>query len=82
MTITIAENVAKRAGLTEADILLRIALELFKEEKVTLGQAAQIAEMHQALFQKELAKRKIPIHYGLQELENDMRTINRLNANR
>jgi predicted HTH domain antitoxin len=79
MTITIPEQVVRRAKLVEADILLRIAIELFKDEKVTLGQGSQIAKMHQAQFQKELAKRKVPIHYGVEEFEKDLETLAKLN---
>ena len=55
--------------------MLYVALELFKEERVTLAQASEIAGLHQIQFQKELAKRRIPLHYGLEELEQDIKTL-------
>ena len=75
MTIEISDTIAKRAKLTSQDILLRVAILLFAEEKVTLGQAAEIAGIPQFLFQKELGKRKIPIHYGMEEYKHDLETI-------
>lgn len=79
MTISIPDTITQRVGLTEEEILLRIAVELFREERITLGQASEIANLHQAEFQKELARRQIPIHYGIEELEADLTTIDRLN---
>ncbi len=75
MTIEISDTIAKKAKLTSQDILLRVAILLFIEEEVTLAQAAQLAGMHQIQFQKELAKRKIPIHYGEEEYLRDLKTI-------
>jgi predicted HTH domain antitoxin len=75
MTIEIADSIAQRAKITSQDILLRVAILLFVEEKVTIGQAAEIAGMPLFLFQKELGKRKIPIHYGMQEYKQDLKTI-------
>jgi predicted HTH domain antitoxin len=78
MTIEIPDAVVGRAQLSRQDILLSIAILLFAEEKVTLGQAAQIAGMPQFLFQKELANRKIPIHYGAEEYQRDLETISKM----
>jgi predicted HTH domain antitoxin len=75
MTIEIPDAIAKKANITSQDILLRVAILLFAEEKITLGQAALIAGMHQIQFQKELAKRKIPVHYGEEEYRRDLETI-------
>jgi len=54
---------------------VEIAVLLFKEDKLTLGQAARFAGMPQPHFQHLLGRRKIPLHYGVEELEEDLRTI-------
>jgi predicted HTH domain antitoxin len=51
---------------------LHLAIGLFVSEEATLGQAAQTAGMSQAEFLKELGRRRIPIHYGREELEADL----------
>ena len=53
---------------------------LFVSEETTLGQAAQIAGMSQADFLRELGQRRIPIHYGSEELAADLRTVESLAA--
>ena len=51
---------------------LHLAIGLFVSDEATLGQAAQTAGMSQAEFLKELGKRRLPIHYGSEELEADL----------
>ena len=75
MTIEISDNLLKRAGLNEEAVRLRLAILLFQEELLTLGQASELAGMHQMLFQKELAKREITIHYDIEDFEKDWETI-------
>jgi hypothetical protein len=47
-------------------------------EKVTLGQAARMAGLAQADFLRELGKRRIPIHYGAEELAEDLKVVDAL----
>jgi len=48
---------------------------MFVTEEATLGQAAEIAGLTQAAFLKELGRRRIPLHYGPQELSEDLRAV-------
>ncbi len=75
MTITIPDSVLRRTGLTEAQIKLEVALALFQTEALTLAQAATVAGLHRMQFQEELAKREIPLHYGIDELKEDVKTL-------
>ena len=61
--------------LTPRDAALHLALGLFMDEQATLGQAAEIADMTQAEFLRELGRRRIPIHYGAAELAEDLKTV-------
>jgi predicted HTH domain antitoxin len=76
MIVEIPDQIIKQSGLSAEEILLKVALVLFQEEKLTLGQASRLAGLHQFEFQKELAKRGIPVHYGQEDFENDLRTVN------
>lgn len=77
MIIEISDKILHKTGLTPEEIRLRLAILLFQEERMTLVQASKLAGLHQIQFQKELAKRDIPIHYGMKELQRDMETIKR-----
>ncbi|MBK9013315.1 MAG: UPF0175 family protein [Saprospiraceae bacterium] len=76
MVITVPDSVVKSSGLTEAQVRLGVAISLFQMEIFTLAQAAKVAGLHRVQFQEELAMRKIPVHYGIEELEEDMKTLN------
>lgn len=79
MIINISEDISRKIGLQEEELVLEIAILLFKQERLTLGQASKLAGKHQSEFQKELGRRKIPIHYGETELLNDIETMRKIN---
>ena len=78
MPLTLSDQLLRQTGLTESDLKLLLGIQLFEEERLTLGQTSQLAGLHQIQMQRELAKRDIPIHYGEQEFRRDMETIERL----
>ena len=80
MTITLPAELEKQISREEA--ALYFAVGLFAGEKVTLGQAASIAGISQPALMQELAKRKIPLHYGMEELEQDIATVKKLAESR
>ena len=75
MIIELPDAILLKAQTTEKTVRLHVAIALFKEELLTLGQAALVAELPQLIFQQELGKRKIPVHYGVEELLEDLEHI-------
>lgn len=75
MSITISDDIVASSGLTEEELRRELAVALFQVERLTLGQAAKLADQTQLEFQKALASRRISIHYGPQELDDDVRTL-------
>ena len=78
MPVTITDSVLAEAHLTEAELRRELAVALFREERLTLGQACSLADMDQLAFQSILADRQIPVHYGIEELREDLLTIDAL----
>jgi predicted HTH domain antitoxin len=74
MAVTISDEVLTAAHISEPELKRELALALFQQERLTLGQASQLAEMTQLAFQGLLADRQIPIHYGVEEFREDIRT--------
>jgi predicted HTH domain antitoxin len=64
--------------MSEAELKQEIAVMLFQKEKLTLGQASNLAEMNQFQFQNLLASRQIPLHYDLEDLDADLKTLRKL----
>ena len=73
MQLTLPESV--EATLSSQAAALHLAIGLFVTEEVTLGQAGEIAGISQTAFLKELGARRIPLHYGGDELAEDLRTV-------
>jgi predicted HTH domain antitoxin len=72
--LTLPKPLADR--LSNQDAALHLAIGLFVTEEATLGQAAEVACMSQSSFLRELGRRRIPIHYGAEELAADLETVN------
>jgi predicted HTH domain antitoxin len=75
MSIIIPDDVLHSARLTEAEIRQELAVALFQKEKLSLGQASELAQMSAADFQHLLAARRISLHYDVGDLEADVATL-------
>lgn len=75
MVIEIHDELLRGLELTETQALLDVAIGLFTERRVTLGRAAEISRLTQSDFQHELGRRGIPIHYDVEDLRADLRTL-------
>jgi predicted HTH domain antitoxin len=73
MQLTLPDPVESK--LSPKDAALYLAIGMFVTEEATLGQAAEIAGLTQTAFLKELGRRRIPIHYGPQELAEDLHAV-------
>ena len=62
----------------EDELRLLAALELYREGRVSLGKAAEIAGLSLREFLYELRIRGIPLNYDLEELEEDLKVVNEL----
>ena len=78
MPVTIPDEVLTAAHISELELKRELALTLFQQERLTLAQASLLAEMGQLEFQALLADRRIPIHYGIEEFHQDLRTLRQM----
>jgi len=78
MPLTIPDDVLAAAHITELELKRELALTLFQQERLTLGRASSLAGMSQQEFQRLLADRRIPIHYGVEEFKQDLETLRQM----
>jgi predicted HTH domain antitoxin len=78
MLLTLPDNLEAR--LSPQSTALHLAIGLFVSDESTLGQAAQVAGLSQTDFLRELGQRRIPIHYGGEELAADLQAVDALAA--
>ena len=74
-----AANLEQRNLSQEAARLL--ALELYREDKVSLGRAAELCQTQLAAFMDFAAKHGVPpLRYSFEDLEEERQTADRLKA--
>ncbi len=78
MSVVISDEILRAARMSHDELLLEIAVMLFEKEKVTLAQAARLSGMNRFQFQHLLSSRGIPVHYGIKEFEEDLKTLRKL----
>lgn len=78
MSVVIPDEVLLAARMSADELRLDVAVMLFEHEKLTIGQAARLAEISQVDFQHVLAGRGIGPHYDVAELQEDIETLRHL----
>ncbi|MDJ0800858.1 MAG: UPF0175 family protein [Calothrix sp. MO_167.B12] len=78
MSITIPDEILMATRMTETEMKQEIAVMLFQKEKLTLAQASRLAGMNSITFQHLLASRQIPVHYDVEDLEQDIQNLRKM----
>jgi predicted HTH domain antitoxin len=78
MSIVIPDEILAATRMTEAEMRQEIAVMLFQKEKLTLAQASRFAGRHRIAFQHLLASRHIPMHYGVDDFEQDIENLRQM----
>jgi len=78
MAVIISDEVLHASRMTEDELLHEVAVLLYQQQKLSLGQASQLAHMSRMQFQHLLASRQIAIHYDIVDLETDLKTLQAL----
>jgi predicted HTH domain antitoxin len=76
--VTIPDEVLAAAHLSEPELKQDLAIALFQRENLTLAQASALAGVGQLAFQRLLASRRIPIHYGPIDFSADLDTLRQM----
>ena len=78
MALVMPDDLVRASGLTEDELRLELAVTLYRENRLTLGQAARLAGMPQDAMLGVLAKRQVPVHHGVEDLLQDVANLKRL----
>jgi len=82
MTVEIPAELVSAAGLNTSDLSAEtarlLALGLFREDKVSLGRAAELCQIPVERFMEFAASHGVPLHYGEVELQEDRQILERL----
>lgn len=85
VNVALPSALLKAAGLEEKNLSQEaarlLALELYREDKVSLGRAAELCQTPLATFMDFVAKHGVPpLRYSFEELEEERRSTDRLGA--
>lgn len=74
-SVTVPGELLAAAGLSEEQMAVELALELYRREKVSMGYAVDLARTDYVSFWRLMASRDIHIHYDVEDLEQDLATV-------
>ena len=61
------------------ELKLLSAIELYREHKISMGKAAEFAQLDKFIFQQELSSREIPvIDYNIDEIKAESETLSNI----
>ena len=78
VVIEVPENLRIPPGELEERLRIELALRLYEKGIASLGQARRIAGLSKWDFLELLAKEGIPVHYGEEELKEDLEVAKKL----
>lgn len=78
MSLVIPDDILDSARLSADELRLEVALLLFQRGGLTLARASRFGGVSRLKFQRELAARQVPVHYGVDDFESDVEALERL----
>jgi predicted HTH domain antitoxin len=74
MLLELDDNVINSTGLTEQESRIELAVRLYEDGKITVGQGGTMTGLGHVKFQHALG-REIPWHYDIEDLHADLETL-------
>ena len=75
----ISDEILEQAKMTEKELRQEIAVVLYSQNKLSFGQAKKLAGLNHFEFQKLLDEHGISINYGVQDFNNDIQALKKMN---
>ncbi len=78
ISLDISQDILDSARLTVPELKREVAVHLYAEGRLSVGKARELADMSLWEFRQLLASRKIPAHFSLDDLQDDVATLQKL----
>ena len=78
INIEIPREIIQSARLTTQDLKRELALLLFQQNKISFGKAKELAGLNVWTFQQLLGERGINIHYDVDDFNDDLQNLEKL----
>jgi len=76
--IEIPQDILDSARIKLPDLKVELALLLYTQYRLSIGKARELANMSLWEFRQLLAFRKIPVHYDISDLNDDVATLKQI----
>lgn len=77
-TLEIPADILDSARLTVDELKVEVAVSLYAQRRLSIGKARELAEMSLWQFRQLLATRRIFPHFNIDDLAEDVNTLNEL----
>ena len=77
-TLEISQDILDSSRLTIDELRLELAISLYRQNRLSIGKARDLAGMSLWQFRQLIASRQIEPHYDLADLEEDMAILREL----
>lgn len=78
IAIEIPREVLHATRMTPQELKRELAIHLFQQGKLSFGKTREMADMTAWAFQQLLGARGIPVHYDVEDYEEDLATLKEL----
>lgn len=78
MLLEIPDHIAKHISLDEKELVLEFAIFLYEQEILSMRAAADFARISWVEFEQILAERGIALHYSEDDLDEDLKKLEKL----
>jgi predicted HTH domain antitoxin len=75
MNIILPDEIIQSAQMSADDIKLEIAIVLYHQHKISMGQACRLAGIPLIEFQRQLSRRGLCINYDIEDFQADLNTL-------
>ena len=74
--LVISKDFLESARMSAPEMALEIAVYLYQNKRLTMGQAKRLSGLNQIEFQNQLAARNVFIHYEFADVLKDIENLN------
>ncbi|MBN1955159.1 MAG: UPF0175 family protein [Anaerolineae bacterium] len=78
ISIQFSRQVVQATRMTPEELRQELAIHLFQQGKLSFGKAREMAQMTAWAFQQLLGARGVPVHYDVEEYEQDLAALKEL----
>jgi predicted HTH domain antitoxin len=75
MNLELHNATLDRLAMSRSDLMVDIAVGLYVDRRVTIGEAAEVAEMTQTEFRRFLGQKNVPLQYDLDDFRHDLTVL-------